>query len=70
VIACIGPATAAAARELGLRVDVMAETASTDALVDALVAFAKAREEAEVVETAKPTKAAPAKAAKAAVRKK
>ncbi len=38
VVAVIGPATAAAAQELGLRVDVVADRASTDALVDALAA--------------------------------
>ena len=36
VIACIGPATAKAAEELGLRVDVLAPEANADALVDAL----------------------------------
>ena len=37
-IACIGPATAATARELGLRVDIVAETHNVQGLVDALVA--------------------------------
>ena len=37
-IACIGPATAATARELGLRVDMVAETHNVQGLVDALVA--------------------------------
>jgi uroporphyrinogen III methyltransferase/synthase len=36
VVACIGPATAKAAEELGLRVDVLAPEANADALVDAL----------------------------------
>ena len=36
VIACIGPATAKTAEELGLRVDVLAPVANADALVDAL----------------------------------
>jgi uroporphyrinogen III methyltransferase/synthase len=36
VIACIGPATAKTAEEHGLRVDVLAPEASSDALVDAL----------------------------------
>ncbi|HEY2830897.1 MAG TPA: bifunctional uroporphyrinogen-III C-methyltransferase/uroporphyrinogen-III synthase [Sporichthyaceae bacterium] len=43
VIACIGPATAAAAEEHGLRVDVLAETPSAVALADALAAFGTAR---------------------------
>ena len=36
-IACIGPATAATARELGLRVDLVAENHNVQGLVDALV---------------------------------
>ena len=36
VVACIGPATAKTAEELGLRVDVLAPVANADALVDAL----------------------------------
>jgi uroporphyrinogen III methyltransferase/synthase len=47
VVACIGPQTAATAREFGLRVDVEPETASVPALVDALAAFAEARVEEE-----------------------
>jgi uroporphyrinogen III methyltransferase/synthase len=47
VVACIGPQTAATAREFGLRVDVEPETASVPALVDALAAFAEARVEQE-----------------------
>jgi uroporphyrinogen III methyltransferase/synthase len=39
VIACIGPATAKTAEEHGLRVDVLAPEASSDALVDALADF-------------------------------
>lgn len=38
IVACIGPQTAATAREHGLRVDVMAETPSSEALIDALAA--------------------------------
>jgi uroporphyrinogen-III synthase len=38
VVACIGPVTAGTAEELGLRVDVVAETSTVDGLVDALVA--------------------------------
>jgi len=38
VVACIGPVTAQTAEELGLHVDVVAETATVDGLVDALVA--------------------------------
>jgi uroporphyrinogen III methyltransferase/synthase len=36
-VACIGPTTAAAARQLGVRVDVVTQHASLDGLVDALV---------------------------------
>jgi uroporphyrinogen III methyltransferase/synthase len=43
VVACIGPQTAATAREFGLRSDVEPETAAVDALVDALAAHAVAR---------------------------
>ena len=43
VLACIGPATDAAARELGLRVDVLAPTPEVGALVEALAAFAVQR---------------------------
>ncbi len=39
VVACIGPATAKTAQEHGLSVAVVAETASSDALVDALAAY-------------------------------
>ncbi len=39
VIACIGPATAKTAEEHGLRVDVLAPEASSDALVDALADY-------------------------------
>jgi uroporphyrinogen III methyltransferase / synthase len=40
VVACIGPQTAATAREFGLRVDVEPEVAQVQALVDALAAYA------------------------------
>lgn len=43
IIACIGPATAATAEEHGLRVDVLAETPSAQALADALAVFGAAR---------------------------
>jgi uroporphyrinogen III methyltransferase/synthase len=43
VVACIGPQTAATAREFGLRVDVEPETATVPALVDALAAHATVR---------------------------
>jgi uroporphyrinogen III methyltransferase/synthase len=43
VVACIGPQTAATAREFGLRADVEPEAAAIDTLVDALAAFAVAR---------------------------
>ena len=38
-IACIGPTTAATARELGLPVDLVADVHTVDGLVDALVAY-------------------------------
>jgi uroporphyrinogen-III synthase len=38
VVACIGPITARTARELGLHVDVEAETFTVDGLIDALLA--------------------------------
>ncbi|MDQ2797270.1 MAG: bifunctional uroporphyrinogen-III C-methyltransferase/uroporphyrinogen-III synthase, partial [Actinomycetota bacterium] len=47
VVACIGPQTAATAREFGLRVDVQPETATVPALIDALAEFAVARATAE-----------------------
>ncbi|MGQ0626071.1 MAG: uroporphyrinogen-III synthase [Sporichthyaceae bacterium] len=43
VIACIGPATAEAAAEHGLRVDVLAATPSASELADALAEFGAAR---------------------------
>ena len=43
VVACIGPQTAATAKEFGLRVDVQPETANVAALIDALAEFAVAR---------------------------
>ena len=43
VIACIGPATAAAAEELGLRVDVIASEPSADKLAQSLAEFARVR---------------------------
>ena len=45
VVACIGPQTAATAREFGLRVDVRPEVASVEALVDALAAYARDRDD-------------------------
>jgi uroporphyrinogen III methyltransferase/synthase len=45
VVACIGPQTAATAREFGLRCDVEPEVAAVDTLVDALAAFAAQRRE-------------------------
>ncbi|MDT0260956.1 bifunctional uroporphyrinogen-III C-methyltransferase/uroporphyrinogen-III synthase [Jatrophihabitans lederbergiae] len=49
VVACIGPQTAATAREFGLRVDVQPETANVASLIDALAEFAikRAGEERE-----------------------
>jgi uroporphyrinogen III methyltransferase/synthase len=43
VIACIGPQTAKTAEEHGLRVDVMAPSASVVALADALADFGQTR---------------------------
>jgi uroporphyrinogen III methyltransferase / synthase len=43
VVACIGPQTAATAREFGLRVDVQPDSATVPALVDALAAYAAAK---------------------------
>jgi uroporphyrinogen-III synthase len=39
IIACIGPATAATARELGLHVDLVAERHTVEGLVEALVRY-------------------------------
>ncbi|MDQ2957361.1 MAG: hypothetical protein M3Y42_10390, partial [Actinomycetota bacterium] len=44
---CIGPQTAATAREFGLRVDVQPETANIASLIDALAEFAVKRAEEE-----------------------
>jgi uroporphyrinogen III methyltransferase/synthase len=46
IIACIGPATAAAAEEHGLRVDVLASAPSARELADCLADFGTARREA------------------------
>jgi uroporphyrinogen III methyltransferase / synthase len=53
-VACIGPQTAATAREFGLRVDVQPETANVASLIDALAEFAvkRAEEEREKAATA------------------
>jgi uroporphyrinogen III methyltransferase/synthase len=61
VVACIGPQTAATAREFGLRVDVEPEVATVPALVDALAAYAAAkaveeREKAAAAAAKKPTR--------------
>ncbi|MGH8960507.1 MAG: uroporphyrinogen-III synthase [Jatrophihabitantaceae bacterium] len=60
VVACIGPQTAATAKEFGLRVDVQPESATIPALVDALAAHAaaKAIEEREKAAAAAAKKAA------------
>ncbi|HEX8305475.1 MAG TPA: uroporphyrinogen-III synthase [Jatrophihabitans sp.] len=47
VVACIGPQTAATAREFGLRVDVQPETANVTSLIEALAEFAVKRAEEE-----------------------
>ncbi len=60
VVACIGPQTAATAREFGLRVDVQPEGATVSALVDTLAEYAaaKAVEEREKAAAAAAKKAA------------
>jgi len=60
VVACIGPQTAATAKEFGLRVDVQPENATVPALIDALAEFAvlRAAEEREKVAAAAAKKAA------------
>jgi uroporphyrinogen III methyltransferase/synthase len=67
VVACIGPQTAATAREFGLRVDVQPETANIPALIDALAAHAtvRAAEEREKAAAAAAKKAARASARRA-----
>jgi len=60
VVACIGPQTAATAREFGLRVDVQPETATIGALVDALaelgaIRSAEERERAALAPVKKPS---------------
>jgi uroporphyrinogen III methyltransferase/synthase len=45
IIAVIGPQTAKTAEELGLRVDVMAESASSASLAEGLAGFGLARRE-------------------------
>ncbi|MBA2390770.1 MAG: uroporphyrinogen-III synthase, partial [Geodermatophilaceae bacterium] len=47
VVACIGPQTAATAREFGLRVDVQPDVAAIEPLVDALAAYARALTETD-----------------------
>jgi uroporphyrinogen III methyltransferase/synthase len=66
VVACIGPQTAATAKEFGLRVDVQPDQANVAALVDALAEFAVARAAAEKEKAAA---AAAKKAARAASRR-
>ncbi len=64
VVACIGPQTAATAREFGLRVDVQPETANVASLIDALAEFAVKRAEEEREKAA----AAPARRSRTAAR--
>jgi uroporphyrinogen III methyltransferase/synthase len=71
VVACIGPQTAATAKEFGLRVDVQPESATVPALIDALAEFAVARaaQEREKVAAAaakKSTRVTPTRARRAA----
>nr|MBA3523953.1 uroporphyrinogen-III synthase [Geodermatophilaceae bacterium] len=57
LVACIGPQTAATAREFGLRVDVQPEVAAVEPLVDALAAFALTMEtEADARPPTKPSR--------------
>jgi uroporphyrinogen III methyltransferase/synthase len=67
VVACIGPQTAATAREFGLRVDVQPEQATVPALIDALAEFAVARAAADKERAATP--AAPKKPARTSSRR-
>jgi uroporphyrinogen III methyltransferase/synthase len=58
VVACIGPQTAATAREFGLRVDVEPEVAEVPALVDALAAYAaQLRDSGQIVPPSRKAKA-------------
>ncbi len=66
IVACIGPQTAATAREFGLRVDVEPEVATAAALVDALAAHAAAK---RVDEREKATAAVVKKAPRATPRR-
>jgi uroporphyrinogen III methyltransferase / synthase len=66
VVACIGPQTAATAKEFGLRVDVQPEHATVPALIDALAEFALARAAAEKEKAAA---AAAKKAARSSARR-
>ncbi|MDT4937853.1 MAG: uroporphyrinogen methyltransferase / synthase, partial [Pseudonocardiales bacterium] len=66
VVACIGPQTAATAKEFGLRVDVQPADATVPALVDALAEYAAAR---AIEEREKLAAAAAKKAARAASRR-
>jgi Uroporphyrinogen-III synthase len=66
VVACIGPQTAATAKEFGLRVDVQPPAATVPALVDALAAFAVERAAAEKEKAAA---AAAKKAARSSARR-
>ncbi len=70
ILACIGPQTAAAADELGLRVDVQAPTPEVGVLVEALAAFAAERRDAALPEVAPlPSAAYRRKLARAAARR-
>src|SRR4051794_8087748 len=66
VVACIGPQTAATAKEFGLRVDVQPEVATVPALIDALADFAVAR---AATEKEKAAAVAAKKAARSASRR-
>ncbi len=68
VVACIGPQTAATAKEFGLRVDVQPETATVPALIDALATFAltRAAEEKEKAASAAAKRSARTSARRAA----
>ena len=66
IVACIGPQTAATAREFGLRVDVEPEHATVGALVDALAEYAAER---AVEEREKAAAAAAKKASRTSTRR-
>ena len=53
-VACIGPVTAATARDLGVRVDLEAEVHTVDGLVDALTSHFSSESQSFLTEEASP----------------